>query len=262
MLDFCKQRTALNCWLAAASLLCALAGCDLPGQPNPSDRPVDSDQIVNFDHLFRTNCAGCHGADGKLGPAPPLNDAIFLSIVPDDELLRVIAEGRPGTPMAAFAQEHGGELNEAQVKALAMGLKADWKSPVTVKDPLPPYLGAASNPPQTKNLAFGAKAFSRACAACHGNHGQGTTQAGAINDPAFLGLISDRALRRIIITGRPDLGMPNFADNEARGSEYQPLSSAEIDELVALLSAWRQGAPGAEPIAGHASAGRFSNAAE
>ena len=29
---------------------------------------------------------------------------------------------------------------------------------------------------------------------------------GAINAPAFLALISDQALRRIIITGRPDLG--------------------------------------------------------
>ena len=31
-----------------------------------------------------------------------------------------------------------------------------------------------------------------------------------MNEPDFLALVSDQALRRIIITGRPDLGMPNY----------------------------------------------------
>ena len=57
--------------------------------------------------------------------------------------------------------------------------------------------------------------------------------------PAFLALISDQALRRIIITGRPDLGMPTYAENDGRPSDFQPLTSAEIDDLVALLADWR-----------------------
>ncbi|HQU44881.1 MAG TPA: c-type cytochrome [Pirellulales bacterium] len=222
-------------------LACLLTGCDFPGRPNPANLPVRADEVVDFDRLFEKNCAGCHGAEGKLGPAPPLNNAIFLSIVPDAELLRVITEGRPGTPMAAFAHERGGPLTEAQVKALATGLKPRWKSPVEINAPLPSYLTQhhAKNE-STESLAAGAATFARACAVCHGDHGGGTRGVGANNDPAFLGLISDQALRRLIITGRPDLGMPNFADGHAREPDYQPLSSAEIDELVALLAAWRQ----------------------
>jgi mono/diheme cytochrome c family protein len=165
-----------------------------------------------------------------------------LSIVPDAALQRVIAEGRLGTPMAAFAHEHGGPLTRTQVKALAAGLKARWTSDVDVEVSLPSYLpgehGASKS--SAKNSAAVATAFARACAVCHGDNGEGTSAAGAINEPALLGLVSDQALRRLIITGRPDLGMPNFADGDARGADYQPLSSAEIDELVALLAAWRQ----------------------
>jgi mono/diheme cytochrome c family protein len=95
------------------------------------------------------------------------------------------------------------------------------------------------------NKDGGARVFARACASCHGSQGQGgkdgDQQIGAINNQAFLTLISDQALRRYIITGRPDLGMPAFNDNHGRPPEFRPLSSAEIDDLVAFLAYWRQG---------------------
>ena len=40
-----------------------------PGRPAGSRRPGSGLQCP-----VRQNCAGCHGADGKLGAAPPLND--------------------------------------------------------------------------------------------------------------------------------------------------------------------------------------------
>ena len=78
-------------WRLLPLLAALAAGCDLPGQPK---RPAPADEATQFNALYTTHCAGCHGADGKLGPAPPLNDPIFLAIVPDAELLRVITEGR------------------------------------------------------------------------------------------------------------------------------------------------------------------------
>jgi len=88
-----------NAW-ALIVVVTLTAGCDvdLPGRPRPGDRPVRADQDVRFSALYGQNCAGCHGAEGKLGPAPPLNDALFLELVPDSVLARVIAEGRPGRP--------------------------------------------------------------------------------------------------------------------------------------------------------------------
>lgn len=229
----------------AVVLACVSSGCDFPGRPDPAQRPVPADEIGAFDPLFRTHCAGCHGADGKLGPAPPLNDALFLSIVPDAELESVIAMGRPGTPMAAFAREHGGPLGETQLKALAGGLKERWKTRSKIRAELPPYSASQEDSASRsqEGLARGEKVFARACAVCHGARGEGTSNVGAIRDPAFLGLISDQALRRLIITGRPDLGMPNFADNDARGADYEPLSTDEIDELVAFVGSWRRASP-------------------
>ncbi len=230
-----------------STAVCLLCGCDFAGRPDPADRPVRSDEVVDFDRLFRQNCAGCHGADGTMGPAPPLNDPIFLAIVPDEELLRAIREGRAGAPMAAFAQERGGPLTKAQANALATGLKARWKSKLDKQLATLPYLAehdAARR--STEDPTMGATAFARACAGCHGEHGEGN-DAGPLNDPVFLGLVSDQALRRLIITGRADLGMPNFAEKDGRGDDYQPLSSLEVDELVAFLINWRRGSPSSTP---------------
>src|SRR5262249_11929223 len=188
--------------LALMPLLTALAvGCDPPGKPREADRPVPADQVKEFDVLYSTHCAGCHGADGKLGPAPPLNDPLFLAIVPDAELLRVITEGRAVTlaqksPMPAFAHHRGGPLTDAQGKVLAEGIKRRWGGDVPTEQP-PPYLP----PRQPGDRERGAKLFDLACAACHGDEGKGAEQAGAVNDPSFLALISDQALRRIVITG-------------------------------------------------------------
>jgi len=67
--------------------------------------------------------------------------------------------------------------------------------------------------------------------------------AGAIHDAAFLSLISDQALRRYVITGRPDLGMPNYADGENRPEGFKPLTPGAIEDLVALLAHWRKNGP-------------------
>jgi mono/diheme cytochrome c family protein len=213
-----------------------LAGCNWPGQPRPEDRPVPEDQVTDFGKLFARNCAGCHGGEGKLGPAPPLNDALFLAIVPDDDLLRVVREGRPGTPMPAFAREKGGPLTAKQVEAVAKGIKPRWGGTPPQEKP-PPYLA----PKGAGDAKRGEKLFALACAACHGEKGKGGEEAGALNDRAFLALVSDQALRRIIITGRPDLGMPDYTVTDYRSPDYKPLTSEQIHDLVALLAYWRVG---------------------
>jgi cytochrome c oxidase cbb3-type subunit III len=245
------ESTIRERWRAAfvALSLLALAGCTPPGKPNPANRPVMPDQITDFDQLYAMNCAGCHGKAGELGPAPPLADPLFMAIIPDDVLQGVIRRGRAGTPMPAFAADHGGSLTEAQLQSLAEGIKTRWKSDsYVVATDAPRYVvanfeGASSDQARKR----GKEVFSRACAGCHGPGGAGIEADGAIANalrvPAFLALISDQALRRIIITGRPDLGMPNFAEREGRPADFRPLTSGEVDDLVALLASWRTAVP-------------------
>jgi mono/diheme cytochrome c family protein len=262
-------------WRLLPLLVTLVVGCDPPGKPKPDDRPVPADQVTNFDALYANRCAGCHGIDGKLGPAPPLNDPIFLAIVPDAELLRVITAGRAVTPaqkspMPAFRVGKGASLSdtqvkvwtelkeethtdprqqspltETQVKVLAEGIKKRWGPPPSPAGSVPPYLAPEGAFGSKEN---GSRVFARACAGCHGGHGEGgkysDRKIGAINDPAFLALISDQALRRYAITGRPDLGMPAYEANDGRSQDFQPLTSAEIDDLVALLAYWRLAGPG------------------
>jgi len=213
------------------------SGCTPPGKPTPPQTDGRPDAQLDFGVLFKTNCAGCHGADGTLGPAPPLNDPLFLRIVPDAELIRVVSEGRPGTPMAAFDQKKGGPLTSEQIKVLAQGLKSKWGKPGSTAD-VPGYVLTPGG-----NVEEGAMMFMMACASCHGDKGQGgksgEQRVGAINDPAYLALSSNQVLRRYIITGRPDLGMPNYSEKTNRPHNFSTLTAQDVADLTSFLDSWR-----------------------
>ena len=151
-------------WRLLTLLVVLTGGCDIPGKPREADRPVPADQVKGFDALYGARCAGCHGADGKLGPAPPLNDPVFLAIVPDAELRHVISEGRAVTAaqrsaMPAFARAGGGPLTDAQVEVLAEGIKKRW-GPAASGAATPPYLSPAGT--KSGNRDEGARVFDRA----------------------------------------------------------------------------------------------------
>ena len=218
------------------------AGCDdLPGKPKYEDRPIPFEQVLDFDMLYARSCAGCHGVDGTLGPAPPLNDPFFLALVPDAVLLETIQNGRAGTPMPAFLSDRGGTLSQAQIDVLAGGLKKKWGSENIDTADVPPYLAAEAG--VAADATAGQAVFARACAVCHGEQGEGSgdeAMAGALRDAAFLRLASDQMLRRVAITGRPDLGMPNFREHTGRAAGFAPLTSQDITNVVALLASWRE----------------------
>jgi mono/diheme cytochrome c family protein len=201
---------------------------------------------MTFTALFQHNCVGCHGAKGELGPAPPLNDKLFLALIPDELLECVIAEGRPGTLMPAFAEAEGGHLTAEQIKILAEGIKPHGEAAEPAPKGAPPYLLARvqRDGVGAGDTDEGFMVFARACASCHGDKGQGgqygDKKVGAINDPDFLALISDQALRRYVITGRPDLGMPDYADPKGRPKDFTPLTSQDVTNVAALLASWRQ----------------------
>jgi cytochrome c oxidase cbb3-type subunit 3/ubiquinol-cytochrome c reductase cytochrome c subunit len=223
----------------------ALAGCDsLPGRPKVSDQVPLPSQVMAFGALYGGNCAACHGADGRLGASRPLNDPVYLALVPRAQLRKVIASGVPGTLQPAFALSAGGTLTDAQIEALVGGVMDAWgkASSVNTAD-LPPYAGVAGN------AARGKAVFASACAACHGPDGRGGPKGGAVADPSYLALVSDQYLRTTVIAGRTDLGMPDW-----RGyTPGQPLTPQQISDVVAWLIAQRRPVPGrpvSAPVSG------------
>jgi cytochrome c oxidase cbb3-type subunit 3 len=225
--------------LAAGLMLVAsvaLAGCDaLPGRPKPGKHEVLPSQVVAFDALYARHCAGCHGAEGRLGPARPLNDPLYLALVPRERLTRVIARGVAGTSQPAFAQSAGGELTDAQIDALVQGLIATWGRQDAARDAaLPPYESAPGD------AGRGQVVYATACAACHGPEGRGGPKGGAVVDPSYLALVSDQSLRATVIAGRPDLGMPDWRGYGAG----QPVTRQQISDIVAWLVAQRRPVPG------------------
>ena len=227
------------------------AGCDFPGRPKADEQFVPPHGVKSFRVLFQQNCAGCHGTSGKLGAAPPLNDKLFLSLISNRELERIIARGRPEMLMPAFSEAAGGRLTAEQVTILARGIKKEWGPTEPARPGTPPYALEANWPTRAlRETERGLAVFKRACASCHGAHGEGgrhrhehgTHEVGAINDPDFLALISDQAVRRFVITGRPDLGMPGYADPMGRPDGFTPLSDADVSDVTALLSSWRRSA--------------------
>ncbi len=214
------------------ALLVGTVGCGvrLPGQPIKPPDPTPAERAAA---QYATNCSGCHGEDGRYGPAPPIHDPLFLALIPDEELVKVILNGRPGTPMPGFAKANGGPFDEAEAGELARQLKARWGDPKQKTAGVPTYLD-----PGGGDVEAGRAVWAKACANCHGADGKGNTS-GAIHEQAFLGLTTNQALRRLIITGRPDLGMPDYADRKGRNEKFQPLTQVEVTNLTAYLASWR-----------------------
>ena len=109
--------------LLLATLL-ALAACTrFSGKPAPGPEVPRPDSVLDPVVLYGQNCAGCHGADGRKGPAMDLSDPVYLAIVDDDTLRSTISKGRPGTAMSAFAQKEGGMLTDEQVSSIIHGIR-------------------------------------------------------------------------------------------------------------------------------------------
>jgi cytochrome c553 len=58
--------------------------------------------------LFESNCAGCHGTEGRGSWAPELNNEDFLAAATDGFLQATIVRGRKGTAMRPFGRGANG----------------------------------------------------------------------------------------------------------------------------------------------------------
>jgi cytochrome c len=134
---------------------------------------------------------------------------------------------------------------DVEVVADAGGISPKWGAPEMPPKDAPSYgvQSASLTGSSASDEKKGAVVFARACAACHGDHGQGIQEKDetvrTIREPALLGLISNQALRRYVITGRPDLGMPSYAKARPDKPDFLALTDEDVTDLVALLASWR-----------------------
>jgi cytochrome c oxidase cbb3-type subunit 3 len=217
--------------------LALLSACGTPhGEPHKGSEPVAPNQVVDFGTLYVQNCAGCHGAEGRGGASIALANPVYLAIVDEKAMHNVVANGIRGTSMPAFAQSAGGLLTAEQINVITSGMFSRWERKEILDGANPPSYAAKT----TGNAAHGEIVFRTYCASCHGSEGGGTSKGSAITNDSFLALVSNQGLRTIVVTGRPELGAPDWRGNVPG----KPMSDQEITDVVAWLASRRVQSPG------------------
>ena len=213
------------------------SACGTPhGQPGAGEVTLAPSEGLEFGTLYSANCAGCHGESGRGGAAIALANPVYLAVVDDDTIRNVVAKGVRGTAMPAFAASAGGLLTDKQIDVITQQIRARWSKPGILDGANPPgYAAKSAGDPQR-----GEAAYTTYCQSCHGPDGHGGPKGSTITNDSFLALVSDQGLRTIVITGRPELGAPDWRGNVPG----KPMSDQDVTDVVAWLASRRVEDPG------------------
>ncbi|WP_041313426.1 c-type cytochrome [Heliomicrobium modesticaldum] len=163
-------------------------------------------ELVRGHELYKTHCASCHGEDGKGVQgvkAATLNNEGFLKVASDDYLLKSIRLGRPSLATNAMPHFDTQKLPDEKVNLIIKNMRS-WHPEISA--PVETGEKVAGDP--VKGEAF----YKTACAACHGQKGEGGIGA-ALLDPGYLNSASDEFILQSIIMGRPGTNMPPYPDS-------------------------------------------------
>ena len=239
-----KTGSCTSALFVVFAAIVACTGCShAPGFPQPGDEVSRPDKEFNFQVLYKQNCSGCHGDNGRDGAAIPLNNPAYLAIAGGDNIRTATAHGVSATLMPGFATSSGGMLTDQQIDALVHGMLHEWsRASEFAGVNLPPY--SSSSP---GNALDGKKAYEEACARCHGVDGTGldnaTEQGGgsrhSIVDRSYLTLVSDQSLRSIVVAGHPDKSTPDWR-TYITGPGARSLTAQEINDIVAWIAGHRE----------------------
>jgi mono/diheme cytochrome c family protein/rhodanese-related sulfurtransferase len=196
--------------------LLALSSCTavahLPAPLEPQDR---AEAAANYERY----CALCHG-DNREGyaadDAPSLRSHSLIASGGLGYLYSATHYGRPGTAMAAYANQFGGPLEQAEMFNLIRWL---------IEESGVDEFLSLSRDPIKGDISLGAELYQRDCASCHGAEGQGVN-APALGNPMFLSTASDGFIRHAIAEGRDDTPMLGFGN---------VLDARELDALTAFV---------------------------
>src|SRR5688572_30344359 len=94
------------------------AFCILHFESRASAQHETASDIEDGGRVFRQSCANCHGPDGNEIPGIDLGRGVFKSAKTDEDLIRVIQKGVPGTPMPPT------NMSEEQAKRVVAYLRS------------------------------------------------------------------------------------------------------------------------------------------
>ena len=110
-----RELTMASAGLAIAA---ALLGSSVTATAQPTD-PAIAAAVAQGIPLFRTNCSGCHGADGQGGAGPRLAGNSFVSATA--AIVNQIFYGVPDRGMPGFLQ-----LTNEQVALISTAVRNSW----------------------------------------------------------------------------------------------------------------------------------------
>ncbi len=180
---------------------------------------------ANGARLFAAGCGTCHGQQGEGGSASIMRRNDFIKTNSDQVLRDVILKGIPSVGMPAWQEK----LTEDDILDVIALLRRWQVSGLT---------------PGQGDLTNGAIQYDKAgCASCHGAGGKGGSASSLWNND-FVRLNDDASLRKVLLEGLPNVGMPAWLGKE---------TEADVQDLIALLRNWQGPAPAAaapQPAAG------------
>ncbi len=232
-------------FLATVIILVVLI-VDVGREPARQDEAVSTlrtSMLAEGTILYAQNCAVCHGAAGEgTGAVPPLNSD-GLRNADDATIFRTIERGRFNTAMVAYSVKEGGVFTGVQIDSLAglvqygnwtavsaqvaaMGLTPPKPKVVELSQDL---LSKVSTLPDGAAIASGLTVYAKNCTACHGNNGEGTNLASALNTAELRARLSDAEISRIVLQGVPGTLMAGW---------NRSLTDKEIADISTLIRHW------------------------
>ncbi len=189
----------------------------------------DGALLANGLTTYVEECAACHGANGEeTALAPAVNSDTLRARMSDDEVIRLINNGVPGTLMAGWSSA----LTIDEIAEVTTLIRR-WEELDAAGIEMP-VIEAAPLDMSPETLAHGEWLYSLTCAQCHGAQGYGTPMAPPLNSQGFLTGTPDAAIEQIIALGVPGTRMPAWG---GRLSEY------DMAALTAYLRSWEPTAP-------------------
>ncbi len=187
---------------------------------------LNKDEMKKADSIYQRYCSLCHGKERegyKADHAPSLSSKSMLSTAYPQILYDSISWGRVNSAMDGYSEEAGGPLKDSDIILLIRWLAQ--KENISLVDLDQALISG--------NSSQGETLYSKNCASCHGDQGQGVSGP-ALADQLFLSSATDSYIKYAIVNGREDTPMQSFSKS---------LKDEEINNIVAYLrsqaSGWR-----------------------